>query len=303
MPNALSATEAARRIREGRLTSVDLVKACLKRIEDTDGQLHAWAHLNPELALAQAAELDQIRLNGRPLGPLHGVPVGLKDIIDTKDMPTERGTAIFKGRQPDADAGIVERLHEAGAVILGKTTTTEFAFMHPSETRNPHNVDHTPGGSSSGSAAAVAAFHVPLAVGTQTNGSVIRPASFCGTYGFKPTRGVIPRRGVLQTSNSLDQVGVFARTLEDAALLNDAIGFYDPSDPKSYPRPRPDTVKGCATQAPVDPNFVYLDMPYHNLMASDTIAGFDEIIDILGGQVDRIEASPNLAELINVQHV
>jgi len=303
MPNALSAIEAARKIREGKLTSVELVKACLKRIEDTDGQLHAWAYLNPELALAQAAEMDQIRLHGRPLGSLHGVPVGLKDIIDTKDMPTESGTAIFKGRQPDADAGIVERLREAGAVILGKTATTEFAFVHPAKTRNPHNVDHTPGGSSSGSAAAVAAFQVPIAIGTQTNGSVIRPASFCGTYGFKPTRGIIPRRGVLQTSNSLDQVGVFARTLEDAALLTDAIGFYDPTDVKSYARPRPKTVVGCAADVPVDPNFIYLDMPYHNLMASDTIAGFNEIIDILGGQVERIEASPNLAELIAVQHV
>jgi Asp-tRNA(Asn)/Glu-tRNA(Gln) amidotransferase A subunit family amidase len=303
MPNALSATEAARKIREGKLTSVDLVKACLKRIEDTDGQLHAWAYLNPEFALTQAAELDQVRLNGRPLGPLHGVPVGLKDIIDTKDMPTERGTAIFKGRQPDADAGIVERLQEAGAVILGKTATTEFAFMHPTNTRNPHNVDHTPGGSSSGSAAAVAAFHIPLAIGTQTNGSVIRPASYCGTYGFKPTRGVIPRRGVLQTSNSLDQVGVFARTLQDAALLTDAIGFYDPSDPKSYARPRPNMGEGYAAEAPVNPNFIYLDMPYHNQMASDTVAGFDDIITLLGGQVERIEASPNLVDLIAVQHV
>jgi len=303
MPNALSAIEAARKIREGKLTSVDLVKACLKRIEDTDGQLHAWAYLNPELALAQAADLDQIRLNGRPLGPLHGVPVGLKDIIDTKNMPTERGTAIYKGRQPDVDAGIVERLREAGAVILGKTATTEFAFVHPAKTRNPHNVEHTPGGSSSGSAAAVAAFHVPLAIGTQTNGSVIRPASFCGTYGFKPTRGVIPRRGVLQTSNTLDQVGVFARTLADAALLTDVIGFYDPTDAKSYARPRPKTIAGCAADAPVDPNFVYLDMPYYNQMASDTVAGFNEIIDILGGQVERIDASPNLAELVAVQHV
>lgn len=303
MPNALSATEAARKIREGKLTSVDLVKACLKRIEDTDGQLHAWAHLNPESALTQAAELDQIRLNGRPLGPLHGVPIGLKDIIDTKDMPTERGTAIFKGRQPGADAGLVERLYEAGAVIMGKTATTEFAFVHPAKTRNPHNVDHTPGGSSSGSAAAVAAFHVPLAIGTQTNGSVIRPASYCGTYGFKPTRGIIPRRGVLQTSNSLDQVGVFARTLQDAALLTDAIGFYDPSDTKSYAHPRPNMGEGCAAEAPVDPNFIYLDMPYHDQMASDTIAGFDDIIALLGGQVERIEASPNLVDLIAVQHV
>ena len=303
MPNALSATEAARKIREGKLTSVDLVKACLKRIDETDGQLHAWAYLDADHALAQAAELDQIRLKGRPLGPLHGVPVGLKDIIDTRDMPTERGTPIFKGRMPDTDAAIVERLLEAGAVILGKTVTTEFAFMHPSDTRNPHNVEYSPGGSSSGSAASVAAFQVPLAIGTQTNGSVIRPGSFCGTYAFKPTRGVISRRGILQTSKSLDQVGVFTRTLEDAALLTDAIGCYDPSDPISYARPRPNMVQGCAAEAPVDPNFVCIDMPYHDRLSADTRAGFDELVEALGGQVERVGASPNLANLIEVQGV
>ncbi len=277
------------------------MKACLKRIEETDGQLHAWAFLDAKHALAQAAELDQIRLRGRPLGPLHGVPVGLKDIIDTRGLPTERGTPIFKGRKPDADAAIVERLREAGAVILGKTVTTELAFMHAANTRNPHNVEHSPGGSSSGSAAAVAAFHVPLAIGTQTNGSVIRPGSFCGTYAFKPTRGVISRRGILQTSKSLDQVGVFARTLEDAALLTDTIGCYDPTDPSSYARARPNTVQGCAAEAPVNPNFVYIDMPYHDLLSADTRAGFDELVEALGGQVERVGSSPNLANLIEVQ--
>ncbi len=301
MPNALSATEAARKIREGMLTSVDLVKACLKRIEETDGQLHAWAYLDADNALSQATELDRIRQKGRPLGPLHGVPVGLKDNIDTCDMPTQRGTPIFKDRAPDADAAIVERLREAGAVILGKTATTELAFVHPANTRNPHNVEHSPGGSSSGSAAAVAAFHVSLTIGTQTNGSVIRPASFCGTYGFKPTRGVISRRGVLQTSKSLDQVGVFARTLEDVALLTDVIGCYDPSDTESYARARPNTVQGCAAEAPVDPNFVYIDMPYHDRLSADTRAGFDALIEALGGQVERVNASPNLADLIEVQ--
>ena len=191
--HALSAVEAARRIDEGRLSSLDLVKSCLARIEETDGQLKAWVHLDPERALKQAEEMDLIRQTGRPTGALHGVPVGLKDIVDTVDYPTERGTPVFAGRQPSQDAALVDRLREAGAVILGKTATTEFAFVHPAETRNPHNVNHSPGGSSSGSAAAVAAFHVPLAVGTQTNGSVIRPASYCGIYGFKPTRGVISR--------------------------------------------------------------------------------------------------------------
>lgn len=302
MPNTLSAIEAARRIREGKLTSVDLVKACLKRIEETDSQIKAWAHLNPDYALAQAEMMDTIRRNGRPMGSLHGIPVGLKDVIDTKDLPTECGTSIFKARQPDTDACIVERLRETGAIILGKTVTTELAFMTQGETRNPHNSEHSPGGSSSGSAAVVAAFQVPLAIGTQTNGSVIRPASFCGTYGFKPTRGIISRRGVLQTSNALDQVGVFARTLEDTALLTDVIGSYDPADTLSYARPRPKTVTGYATVAPVDPNFAFFDLPFYDRLAGGVREGLDELIKALGGQVECLAASGNLYNLVPVHN-
>ncbi|MDA8742438.1 amidase, partial [bacterium] len=225
-PYTLTATEAVQAIASGRLSSVDLVKSCLEQIADTDASIKAWAHLDPESALAQAAECDRIRKAGLGTGPLHGLPVGLKDVIDTRDMPTQRGTDIFKDRQPDKDARLVERLRESGAVIMGKTVTTELAFVHANDTRNPHNPEYSPGGSSSGSAAAVAACHVPLAVGTQTNGSVIRPASFCGTFGFKPTRGVISRAGVLKTSDSLDQVGCFGRSLEDVALLTDALAGY-----------------------------------------------------------------------------
>jgi len=298
--HALSAVEAARRIREGALSSVDLVKSCLARIDETDGQLKAWAHLDAEHALAQAGEMDAIRRAGRPLGPLHGVPVGLKDIIDSHDFPAERGTPIFAGRKPSHDAALVERLREAGAVILGKTVTTELAFIHPAATRNPHNPDRSPGGSSSGSAAAVAAYHVPLAIGTQTNGSVIRPAAFCGTYGFKPTRGVISRRGVLQTSKSLDQVGAFGRSLEDVALLVDAIGGYDPTDPTSYPRPRPNMLDGSRAEAPVEPDFVWLDMPYNDRLDADAREGLDELIGALGARVERIPVSEKLAGLVEV---
>lgn len=303
MPNTLTATEAAEKIRQGLLSSVDLVKACLARIDQTDPQIRAWAHLNPDAALARAEELDAIRRNGRPVGPLHGVPVGLKDIIDTADFPTERGSAVFAGRQPDADAALVERLHEAGAVILGKTVTTEFAFMHPSETRNPHNPEHSPGGSSSGSAAAVAGFQVPLAVGTQTNGSVIRPASFCGTYGFKPTRGVISRRGVLRTSVSLDQIGVFGRSIEDVALLADALAGYDASDPKSYARPRPQMRLGAGTKPLVDPEFAFFDLPYGDRLHDDARAGLDELVSALGGRVERLPVAANMADLVNVHRI
>ena len=301
--NALSAVEAAEKIRAGVLSSVDLVTACLARIDETDGQLKAWAHLDPDRALAQARDLDIIRRAGLPTGPLHGVPVGLKDIIDTRDFPTERGTPIFAGRKPQDDAAVVERLIDAGAVILGKTATTELAFMHAAETRNPHDPNWTPGGSSSGSAAAVASYQVPLAIGTQTNGSVIRPAAFCGTYGFKPTRGVVSRRGVLQTSKSLDQIGTFGRTLEDVALLVDVIGSYDPSDSMSYARPRPKMLEGCRADVPVEPAFIWLDMPFHDRMGDDARAGLIEVLDALGVRVERMPAADNLAGLIEVQRV
>ncbi len=299
--HALSATQATARIRGGQTSSVELVTACLDRIEATDGQLKAWAYVDRDHALARAAEMDCIRKAGRPLGALHGVPVGLKDIIDTKDMPTQRGTPIFAGRQTDQDAAVVERLIDAGAVILGKTVTTELAFMHAAETRNPHNSDHTPGGSSSGSAAAVGAHQVPLAIGTQTNGSVIRPASFCGVFGIKPTRGMISRRGLLQTSVSLDQIGCFGRSLEDAALLADVIAGYDPQDPLSYPRPRPDLTNGCAQEPPVPPALIWFDQPYHDRLAPDAAEGFEAVIEALGAYLTRAEPSPNMAGLVEVQ--
>lgn len=301
--NALSATESARKIRAGLLTSVDLVKACLARIEETDGQIKAWAQLDPEHALKQAAELDAIRQSGKPLGALHGVPVGLKDIVDTADYPTERGSPIFAGRRPGEDACLVERLRDAGAVILGKTVTTELAFLHPAETRNPHNTAHTPGGSSSGSAAAVAALQVPLAVGTQTNGSVIRPASFCGTYGFKPTRGVISRRGLLQTSRSLDQVGVFARTLEDVALLTDVVKGYDQTDPLCYPRPRPRMLEGCRAEVPVEPIFAWFDLPFADRLTDDGRDAVGEVVAALGGKVERMPSPPAFAGLVETQRI
>jgi len=297
----LTATEALTAMASGRLTSVELTKSCLARIEETDGAIKAWAFLDPEAALAQAAECDRIRKAGMPIGPLHGIPVGLKDIIDTAKMPTQRGTPIFAGRQTEHVARLVEHLREAGAVIMGKTVTTELAFVHANETRNPHNPEHSPGGSSSGSAAAVAAHHVPLAIGTQTNGSVIRPASFCGTFGFKPTRGVISREGLLQTSVSLDQVGCFGRTLADVALLTDAISGYDQRDPVSFARPRPDMSAGAMADAPVTPDLAWFDLPFNDRLSDDAREGLDAVMDILGDQVTRLPAADTLSNLVAVQ--
>lgn len=299
----LSAVQAADAIRAGRITSQALVEACLERIEQTEPAIRAWAYLDAGSALDQARELDRIRKAGRPTGKLHGVPVGLKDIVDTRDMPTQRGSAVFAGRQPDADARLVERLRESGAVILGKTKTTEFAFMHPTDTTNPFDPTRSPGGSSSGSAAAVAARHVPLAIGTQTGGSVIRPASFCGVFGIKPTRGTISRSGVFRTSVSLDQIGGFANSLEDAALLIDAVSGYDQTDPASFARPRGEMLAGARAEAPVEPDFVWLDFPFHDRLDEDAAEGLNAVIDALDGRVERIPASAQLADLVNVHKV
>ena len=300
-PYTLTATEAVQAIASGRLSSVNLVKSCLEQIADTDASIKAWAHLDPESALAQAAECDRIRKAGLGTGPLHGLPVGLKDVIDTRDMPTQRGTDIFKDRQPDKDARLVERLRESGAVIMGKTVTTELAFVHANDTRNPHNPEHSPGGSSSGSAAAVAACHVPLAVGTQTNGSVIRPASFCGTFGFKPTRGVISRAGVLKTSDSLDQVGCFGRSLEDVALLTDALAGYDQADSCSFARPRPQMRAGAQAEAPVAPDLVWFNLPFYDRLSPAAHEGMEAVLDVLGPRITRMAAADTLANLVAVQ--
>src|SRR3954464_5822293 len=228
---SLGAAEAARRMAEGLVTSEELVEACLERIRATEPTVQAWTFLDEAHALAQAKAADERKRSGQPFGPLNGLPLGLKDIIDTGDMPTENGCAVRKGRTPSRDAAVVSMLRAAGAVILGKTVTTECAYFSPGKTRNPHNPEHTPGGSSSGSAAAVAAEMVPLALGSQTNGSVIRPAAFCGVYGLKPTHGLIPRTGILKLSRALDHVGFFSRSLDDLALLGETLVGYDAADP------------------------------------------------------------------------
>ena len=231
----MSALDAARAIQAGRLTSEALVVACLERIAARDGELAAWVHVAAEAALAQARALDRQPARG----PLHGVPVGIKDIIDTADMPTEHGSPIYRGNRPRADAASVALLRQAGCVILGKTATAEFANLHPPATRNPRNPAHTPGGSSSGSAAAVADRMVPLAIGTQTGGSMIRPAAFCGVVGLKPSFGSINRAGVKPVSDSLDTLGLFASTVEDAALaLSLLSGRRAPDFPAKVAAPR-----------------------------------------------------------------
>jgi Asp-tRNA(Asn)/Glu-tRNA(Gln) amidotransferase A subunit family amidase len=292
----LSAAQAARLIADGKITAEELVRACLARIEQREADVQAWAFLDPEHALAQARAADARRLEGRPTGPLHGVPVGVKDIFDTADMPTENGSVLHAGRTPSRDAAVVTRLRAAGAVILGKTVTTEFATYTPGKTRNPHHPGHTPGGSSSGSAAVVAAGMVPLAVGSQTNGSVIRPAAFCGVWGFKPTHGLIPRTGVLLLSRTLDHVGVFARTLEDIALALEVCVGWDEGDPDTRPRARVPFREIAAEEPPLPPVFAFVKTPHWERTAPDTRAAFAELVERLGAQVEEVDLSPSAAE-------
>ena len=215
----LSAREAAERIAAGKLTARALVESCLERIAAREPSIGAWAYLDPDQARAEARARDQ----SPPLGPLHGVPVGVKDIMDTADMPTCYGSRAWRGFRPGADAACVALARAAGAIILGKTVTTEFAWASPGKTRNPHDPERTPGGSSSGSAAGVADGMMPLAFGTQTAGSVLRPASFCGVVGFKPSFGLVATAGTKPLSPGLDTVGGFARSVEDVALFIAAI--------------------------------------------------------------------------------
>ena len=213
--NEISALEVVRCIARRELSAEDMVRACLERIEEREAVVGAWIHLDADAVLNEARALD----SGSLRGPLHGLPVGVKDIIDTVQFPTAYGSPIYTGHRPAWDAACVANARAAGALVLGKTVTTEFATYHPGKTANPHNPVHTPGGSSSGSAAAVADFMVPLAYGTQTGGSVIRPASFCGVVGYKPSFGMISRAGVKSLAESLDTIGVFARDVTDAALF------------------------------------------------------------------------------------
>jgi len=277
----MAATDLRDRLARGEFSAADLTDAFLARIAEEDPKLGAFAYLDPTLARKMAVALDAYRGTGRALGALHGLPVGVKDIIDTADMPTENGTPIDAGRRPSKDATVVQRLRAAGAVIIGKTVTTEFASFYPGKTRNPHNHDHTPGGSSSGSAAAVADGMVPLAVGTQTAGSVIRPASFCGVVGFKPTHGMIPRTGILRQEPALDTVGVFARSVTDAALLADAIAGHDPLDPDTRLMAPPRLFDIAQSEPPVAPTLAFVKTPFWDKAADETKEGFAELVEAL----------------------
>ncbi len=295
----ISAADAAAAIQSGEITSEELVQSCLDHIAELEDTVGAWVHLDPAYALEQARAADLHRRSGASLGPLHGVPIGVKDIFDTKDMPTEDGTALHAGRTPAFDATAVALMREAGAIIMGKTVTTELAVYAPGKTRNPHDPERTPGGSSSGSAAAVAAQMVPLAIGTQTNGSVIRPASYCGVYGYKPSHGLISRYRILQQSRVLDQVGVFGRSVKDVALLAEQLMRFDDRDPDMRSRSRPNLID-IATDAPLmTPRLAFVKTPAWDQADEDVQGAFAELTAFLGDRVEEVDLSELLEKAVD----
>ena len=303
MAEGSTLTDTIAALRDGAISAVDVVESCLARIAAVDANIEAWTFLDPDHARAQARALDEARSNGRPLGPLHGIPVGVKDIFDTADMPTEDGTVLHSGRQPREDCTAVALLREAGAVIMGKTVTTELALLTPGKTRNPHDPERTPGGSSSGSAAAVGSGMVPVAIGSQTNGSVIRPASFCGVVGYKPTHGLISRRGVRSLSRTLDHVGVFAGAVADAAMVAEVMMTYDAGDDDMHLQARPQLSRMAAEEPPLPPTFAFVKTPVWDKADQDSQEAFAELAEMLGDSAAEVELPPIFEHAWDLQRI
>lgn len=286
-PTELSALEAAREIASGRLTSEALIQAYLERIAERDEAVRAWTHLDPEQALAEARARDA----ERPRSPLHGVPVGVKDILDTHDMPTTHGSPIYPDNRPSQDAACVALLRDVGMVVMGKTVTTEFAMRNPGPTRNPHDPERTPGGSSSGSAAGVGDFQIPLGIGTQTAGSVIRPASYCGVVGYKPTHGRIMRNGMKVLAESLDTIGCIARSVADANAFASVM--------EASP------IQSLAEVGP-NPSFAFTKTPIWSEAEAGTRNAMKEAIDRVhaaGGSITEIELPAAFKDALEAQEV
>jgi Asp-tRNA(Asn)/Glu-tRNA(Gln) amidotransferase A subunit family amidase len=316
--SALTAIEAARQIAAGQLGAATLVAAYLDRIDAREDIVGAWQHLDRERALATARQRD----TEPPRGPLHGIPIAVKDLIDTADLPTAYGSPIYRGHRPAADAACVALARAAGAVVLGKTVTTEFAAFTPGKTANPRNLAHTPGGSSSGSAAAVADSMAPLAFGTQTAGSVIRPAAYCGCVGYKPSFGLLSRAGIKTLADSLDTLGLFARNVRDAAFLAGVLAERPALRRLALPQrpPRFGLYRTAmwdeaepATAAALDRARAALDeagaaveelaiMPEHRSLnaAQDKIMGYEMVQALAYERLERsAELSPRLAQLLD----
>jgi Asp-tRNA(Asn)/Glu-tRNA(Gln) amidotransferase A subunit family amidase len=286
-----SAKEEARQVRLGERSPLDLVEEALRRIDAVDGKVGAWVQLDRARALLTARQRYDGSRHGTAVGELIGIPVGIKDIIDVDGLPTRAGAPAFAHRTPKASATVVEKLRHEGAIVIGKTATTQFAYSDPAPTRNPWNLEHTPGGSSSGSAAAVAAGMAPVALGSQTVGSVLRPAAYCGVVGLKPTHGRVSTTGVVPLAWSLDHLGVFARCVEDAALVLSIIAGHDPSDPRSADVPPPGPAPATLDRPP---KLRLLPGLWEERATPEVRAHLEDVSGVLsrqGAGVDEVESS------------
>ena len=275
---SLSLEELAEKIKSGQLTSVEACQTYIERIKKFDKDVKAWAHFDRKVLLEKAAESDEHRKAGKPTGLLHGVPIAVKDIIGTVDMPTECGTVIRKGKSYSQNAEIIDLLHSSGAIVMGKTATSELAYLSPPSTTNPHDKNRTPGGSSSGSAASVASFMAPASIGSQTGGSIIRPASYCGVVGYKPTYGLISRNGVLRTSYNLDQVGMFGRKVEDVAMLAKVLIKKDKYDSATIHYSTENILTETKKGPIFEPKFIFYKTDYWKIIDKKSREAFEYFI-------------------------
>jgi Asp-tRNA(Asn)/Glu-tRNA(Gln) amidotransferase A subunit family amidase len=284
---SLTTNKLVEKLKEGEISSVEACTLYIERIEKFEKDVKAWEHFDKKKLLEKAAEADEYRKSGKPLGSLHGLPIAVKDIIGTFEMPTECGTPLRKKMPSSQDSEVVNLLKIAGAIVMGKTVTTELAYFHPGKTTNPHDNSRTPGGSSSGSAAAVAAHMAPLAIGSQTNGSIIRPASYCGVVGYKPSYGLISRSGVMRQSDKLDHIGVFGKTVEDVALFTKSLIKKDLYDSSTIHYAADEMLKVCKKGPLYEPKFIFkesqksfelfIETFKKNVEVFDTPSYFDDI--------------------------
>lgn len=296
-PNKLSARDALHKMAQGTLTAEVLMRACLEAITRREPEVQAWQFLDAERALRRACAADAARKSGQPLGPLHGLPVGVKDVIDTADMRTEHGTILHAGRRPAADAFVVARLRAAGAIVVGKTVTTELAIFAPGKTRNPHDPARTPGGSSSGSAAAVAAGMVPLSIGTQANGSVIRPAAYCGVWGLKVSHGLVSQTGMLRQSPFLNHAGIFARSAADIALALETLVAPDLADP-TLREQAPEFLAAATAPTVRTPRLALAQTPWWDRADAEVRTLFAAVRRELGSQAELVVLPPSFDSAI-----
>jgi Asp-tRNA(Asn)/Glu-tRNA(Gln) amidotransferase A subunit family amidase len=299
---SFTASDYREHLASGREDVVAFYERHLAGAQAADRTLQAFVSLDDRVVRLQAEHLARQRLLPEPPPPLYGVPVAVKDVFDTIDFPTAFGSPIHEGRYAVADATVVRRLRDAGAVIYGKTVCSEFAAAQPGPTRNPHHLEHTPGGSSSGSAAAVAAGIVPVALGSQTNGSVIRPASFCGVYGYKPSAGLLPRTGMFERSPSLDQLGLFARSIDDLALVAEILSGGDGQDDATRGNAPRRLLSVSRAEPPLPPKFCFVKTPWWSRLDDEAREACEEFLEVMQGVVVPAELPPVVEQAVQWHH-